>query len=112
KRNLSPINLQPRDGGLRAEAKFAPVEQVATKPNVSLSGEAQFMDLAGDGQPDLVVMDGPMAGLYEHDEDEGWQPFRPFKKRLNRDSRDPNLKMIDLDGDGHADVLITEQDTL
>ena len=30
-------------------------------------GRAQFMDLAGDGQPDLVVLDGPMPGLYEHD---------------------------------------------
>ena len=25
------------------------------------------MDLAGDGQPDLVVLDGPMPGFYEHD---------------------------------------------
>ena len=24
--------------------------------------------------------------------------------------RDPNLKFVDLDGDGHADVLITEDD--
>ena len=68
------------------------------------------MDLAGDGQPDLVVLDGPMPGLYEHDGNEGWQPFRPFTSRLNRDMRDPNLKFVDLDGDGHADVLITEDD--
>ena len=68
------------------------------------------MDLAGDGQPDVVVMDGPTPGLYEHDEAEGWQPFRPFTSRLNRDLRDPNLKFVDLDGDGHADVLITEDD--
>ena len=51
-----------------------------------------------------------MPGLYEHDEAEGWQPFRPFTSRLNRDLRDPNLKFVDLDGDGHADVLITEDD--
>ena len=92
------------------KAQFAPLETVALKPNVALSGGAEFMDLAGDGQPDVVVMDGPTPGLYEHDEAEGWQPFRPFTSRLNRDLRDPNLKFVDLDGDGHADVLITEDD--
>jgi hypothetical protein len=91
KRNLSPIN--ERRNGARTEAKFAPVELVATKPNLALAGGAQFMDLAGDGQPDLVVLDGPMPGLYEHDGEEGWQPFRPFTSRLNRDTRDPNLKI-------------------
>lgn len=105
KRNLSPIGEHP--------VEFAPLELVASKPNLALvGGQAQFMDLAGDGQPDLVVMDGPMPGLYEHGEEEGWQPFRPFTSRLNRDLRDPNLKLVDLDGDAHADVLITEQDAL
>ncbi|MEZ4617943.1 MAG: hypothetical protein R2867_20875 [Caldilineaceae bacterium] len=36
-------------------------------------------------------------------------PFRPFTARLNRDTCDPNLKFVDLNGDGHADVLITEE---
>jgi hypothetical protein len=30
--------------------------------------------------------------------------------RLNRSVRDPNLRFVDLDGDGHADVLITEDE--
>jgi RHS repeat-associated protein len=105
KRNVSPISERP--------VEFAPLERVAAKPNFALAGgQAQFMDLAGDGQPDLVVLDGPMPGLCEHDEEEGWQLFRPFASRLNRDMRDPNLKFVDLDGDGHADVLITEDDAL
>lgn len=111
KRNLSPINVQPGTGAAHIEAKFAPIELVATKPNLSIAGgPAQFMDLAGDGQPDLVVLDGPVPGLYEHDEAESWKQFRPFTQPLNRDSRDPNLKFVDLDGDGHADVLISEND--
>lgn len=97
KRNLSPIGKYP--------IEFGPLERVACKPNLALTTGAQFMDLAGDGQPDLVVLDGPTPGLYEH---EGWQPFRPFTARLNRDTRDPNLKLVDLDGDGYADALITE----
>nr|WP_281720112.1 SpvB/TcaC N-terminal domain-containing protein [Nitrosomonas nitrosa] len=100
KRNLSPIGKQP--------VEFSPLERVMTKPNLALAGGAQFMDLTGDGQPDLVILDSDMSGLYEHDEAEGWQSFRPFTSCLNRDLRDPNLRFVDLDGDGHADVLITE----
>ncbi|MDU9050019.1 MAG: SpvB/TcaC N-terminal domain-containing protein [Candidatus Electrothrix sp. Rat3] len=103
KRNLSPLG---------SSVDFSPLEQVAVKPNLSLAAGAQFMDLAGDGLPDLVILDDPAPGLYEHDADEGWQPFRPFTSRLNRSSRDPNLKFVDLDGDGHADILITEDDAL
>ena len=109
KRNLSPIPASCRTVASR-EGEFAPLETVALKPNVALGAGAEFMDLAGDGQPDVVVLEGPTPGLYEHDDAEGWQPFRPFTSRLNRDLRDPNLKFVDLDGDGHADVLITEDD--
>ena len=43
KRNLSPIGKQA--------VEFAPLERVASKPNLALAGgSAQFMDLAGDGQ--------------------------------------------------------------
>ncbi len=107
KRNLSPGNL---DLTSKQPVEFAPLEHVMTKPNLALAGGAQFMDLAGDGQPDLVMLDDTMPGLYEHDEEESWQSFRPFKSLSNHDMRDPNLKFIDLDGDGHADVLITEDE--
>ncbi len=102
KRNLSPLYNE--------RVEFAPLEQVAVKPNLLLAAGVQFMDLAGDGLLDLVVLDGPAPGLYEHDEAEGWNSFRPFISRLNRSTHDPNLKFVDLDGDGHADILITEDD--
>jgi hypothetical protein len=106
KRNLSPASAS-------GKVVLAPLERVAVRPNTAMAGgTAQFMDLAGDGLPDLVVLNGPMPGLYEHDEAEGWQPFRPFVSRLNCDMQDPNLRFIDLDGDGRADVLITEDDAL
>lgn len=112
KRNWSPIPQKQTDGSETVKAWFAPLETVALKPNAALSAVAEIMDLAGDGQPDVVLMEGPTPGLYEHDDAEGWQPFRPFTSRLNRDFRDPNLKFVDLDGDGHVDVLITEDDAL
>ena len=54
-RNLSPIPDKLQDGRERTKARFAPLETVALKPNVALSGGAEFMDLAGDGQPDVVL---------------------------------------------------------
>jgi RHS repeat-associated protein len=110
KRNLSPINLQEQDGPARSEASFAPVELVTARPNLTLGSGAEFMDLAGDGQPDLVVFDEPVPGLYEHDDAEGWGSFQAFPARLGRAFHDPNLRFVDLDGDGHPDVFITEND--
>jgi RHS repeat-associated protein len=104
KRNISPINQR--------QVELAPLELVATKPNLTLATGGQFMDLAGDGELDLVVLDGPNPGFFEHDSEEGWRPFRSFSSRLNRNMRDPNLKFLDLDGDGHSDVMITDEDTI
>ncbi len=114
KRNLGPINLElDSDGRTRARAKFAPVECVAVRPNVTLgSSAAQFMDLAADGALDAVMLDGPTPGFYRSGTTRGWERFQAFISGLNRDMRDPNLRMVDLDGDGLADVLITEDEVL
>ncbi len=56
KRNISQISKHP--------VEFAPMEQVITRPNMPLASGAQFLDLAGDGQLDLVMFDGPAPTLY------------------------------------------------
>jgi RHS repeat-associated protein len=92
--------------------KFAEQELVARKPSLAAlaSGGQQLLDLAGDGQLDLVELDRPLAGFYERSVDEDWEPFVPFKSLPDIAWQDPNLKFIDLTGDGHADVLISEDD--
>lgn len=104
KRNLSPI---------AAQARFAPVELVGVRPNLSASpGQAQFMDLAGDGQLDLVSFQGAVPGFFERAEDAGWESFQPFRSWPNLNTHDPNLRFVDLNGDGHADIIVAEEDGL
>ena len=94
------------------DAHFAPVQLVATKPSPSnlQSGQQQLMDLAGDGQKYLVQFSPPLQGFYEHQEDGQWGPFTPFLSSPNIPWNDPNLKFIDLDGDGHSDILLSEDE--
>lgn len=112
KRNLSPVNLVRDNGSEHTEANFAPIELVARKPSLAAvsSGQQQFLDLAGDGQLDLVELNGPTPGFYERTQDESWESFRPFVSLPNLDWGNQNLKFVDLTGDGHTDILITEDD--
>ena len=102
KRNISPMH--------RGEVAFSALHNVRTKPGMSLTAGAKIMDLAGDGSPDIVMLDGLAPGYHEHDDDEGWNNFKAFTSRLNRDMQDPDLRFLDLNGDGHADILISEDD--
>lgn len=93
-------------------AQFAPVALLATKPSVARlqSGQQHITDLAGDGHSYLVQFAPPLGGFYELEEDDHWGPFTPFLSSPHIAWDDPNLKFIDLDGDGHADILISEDD--
>src|SRR5207249_4642713 len=106
KRNLSALPIRS-NGSEEVRARFAPLELVASKPAPSLARGGQFMDLAGDGQPELVSFEGPVRGFYERTDDHGWESFRSFRSFPNIDTRDTNIKFVDLDGDGHSDILIT-----
>lgn len=97
---------KPNLGG----GRFGPLEKVASIPSLASlrGGRQQLLDLAGDGQLDLAEFSGPTPGFYERTEDQKWVSFRTFNKLPNIDWGEPNLRFVDLDGDGHADILITE----
>ena len=114
KRNRSPISVVKENGIEKIVARFEPVTEVVTQPSMveGNGGRHQFLDLAGDGNLDLVRFEKPVSGFFERTADEGWEIFIPFRSAPNIKWDDPNLRFIDLTGDGHADILITENDAL
>ena len=89
--------------------RLGPATVLAQKPSLALANGASLVDLAGDGQLDLASFRGPVTGFFERTTDGGWEALRPFRQLPNIEWDQPNLRFVDLDGDGHADVMITEE---
>jgi len=114
-----PGVLIPSDGAWyykrnRGQGRFArPVAEASIPAPAALgAGAQQLVDLGGDGNLDLVRYAGPLAGYFERRPPErgGWAPFVALQNLPQIDWNDPNLRFVDLDGDGHPDVLVTEHD--
>ena len=92
------------------QGRFGATELVAKKPSLGAlaSGTQQLLDVVGDGNLDLVEFATGQAGFYERTtQGAGWGPFRAFRSMPVVEWDDPNLKFVDVTGDGIADVLIT-----
>ncbi|MDH6584479.1 RHS repeat-associated protein [Streptomyces sp. SAI-133] len=97
------------------DGRLGPMTAIASKPpSAALHSGLRFLDLAGDGQLELVAFGGVTPGFQERTADagwkersgEGWSPFRPFSSMPRIDWSDPALLLVDLTGDGRADALI------
>lgn len=97
----------------RGEGQFGPARPVDPKPSLANlgSGRQRLADLEGDGRQDLVLLADGLEGSQARTE-EGWGPYRPFDEVPNVEWNDPNVRWVDLTGDGQADLLITEEDDL
>ncbi|KAI1111888.1 65kDa B protein-domain-containing protein [Nemania sp. NC0429] len=109
-RNKSPL-------ALHQGCCFEDPELVSRIPSLA-KGSSFFTDLNLRGKPGLVCgagsdksqNDGP-PGYYDRREDGGWSTFAPFSSSPNIDLRDIRLRMVDLTGDGRADILRLTGDT-
>ncbi|ACE06707.1 hypothetical protein Aasi_1414 [Candidatus Amoebophilus asiaticus 5a2] len=89
--------------------KFEQAKLVAPKPSFAgLGNSLQLMDLDADGGKQLVSLSSEPKGFFELNDEEEWQPFRSFDNLPNINLADPNTRMLDLNGDGRPEVLITE----
>jgi len=86
------------------------MQLVASRPSLNglSDGSLHFQDLEARGQKFLVSRE--LKGYYELGDDNAWLPFKNFIGNPNIDLHDPNLKMLDLNGDGMADILISEDE--
>ena len=112
KKNLGDENYYknlPANETPLPQARLAPLAEVLEKP--SLSG-GQLGDVDGNGLPDYSVNVGGLQGYYALGADGRWERFRPFESNPVIDWNDPDLRRIDLDGDGFADLLITRDHCL
>ncbi len=98
--------FKPNLGGGRLGSQ----RKVLDKP-ASRTGNYAFSDFDGDGNVNLVVLQGREAGYYEYDRDrERWAGFRAFSSAPHVKSIDVTTQFLDVTGDGRADLVTIEQD--
>lgn len=94
----------------RGEGELAPGHVLDSAPNTALAS-TQLADVAGAGTLAMLRLDPGPPGYHER-KGEGWGPFKTFAKAPNIDWASPNTHLIDLDGDGFDDILLTRGDHL
>ncbi|MEM8999771.1 MAG: SpvB/TcaC N-terminal domain-containing protein [Bacteroidota bacterium] len=90
---------------------FSTAQNVLPKPSFTglSSGVLSIQDLAANGEKQVVVNDGSLKGYFELDQEHDWKPFRPFAQAVNVDLQDSNTRLLDLNGDGQPEIVVTEE---
>jgi RHS repeat-associated protein len=91
---------------------FSIAQPVSVKPSFTglNGGSLSLQDLEADGRKFLVSLDPAVKGYFEFSAGGEWQPFFPFDRFPNIDPGDPNLKWLDIDGNGLPDLLFSRED--
>jgi RHS repeat-associated protein len=91
--------------------EFSPARMVSHKPSFQgiSEGTMTLQELEGNGKKYLVHTGTSLKGYFELTSSEEWQSFYPFPSFPNINLRDPNLKFLDLNGDGMPDMLLSNE---
>lgn len=92
-------------------AIFTDANLLPVKPSLTglANGQLQLQDIEGDGRKFIVSLSGPVKGYFEIVDNDEWKPFQPFIHLPNVDLNDPNTKLIDLNGDGRPEIIVSEE---
>jgi len=89
--------------------EFEKAKLVSPRPSFSgLGSQWHLADLDANGGKQLVNFATEPKGFFDLTDEEEWQPFKNFQGLLNINLHDANAKMLDLNGDGKAEVLVAE----
>jgi RHS repeat-associated protein len=102
------------DGAVRywrneGDGRFQPAREMTSSPAGLTLARAgvQLADANGDGRMDLIVSGARTAGYFPMRSGGGWdeRSFRPYRAAPTFSLEDPNVRLVDLDGNGVVDAV-------
>ncbi|KHE91886.1 MAG: Mono(ADP-ribosyl)transferase SpvB [Candidatus Scalindua brodae] len=91
-------------------ARFTTAKKVLPRPSFAglATGALSIQDLEANGQKQVVVNGPELRGYFELTEDDDWENFKAIEELANINLQDPNVRLIDLNGDGQPELVVSE----
>lgn len=111
KRNTSANNVININHSKETVARLASLQELVTLPATGEDVDSIHLeDLSANGRLDAVAMNGATRGFWRRTDSGSWEPFKYFDATPNISTNNPNMRLIDLTGDGLADILLTDSE--
>jgi RHS repeat-associated protein len=91
------------------QGNFSAARLVSPKPSFTgVGSDLLLQELEANGTKYLAGYNGDTKGFFKLDDENEWHSFQAFEQMPAIDFADKNTRLIDLDGDGKSEILITE----